>query len=126
MFKSVFDRSEKPCHIFFSLFSSIMPNCSVHSCDYKKQEKGQYQSFPLPKDPGIKAKWVQKLQKEGGFTAKITENTVICSRHFDEEDFFPVGFKDNRGRVYKKRKLKGIFLCWQKDSYLKWQFLILL
>ena len=126
MFKSVFDRSEKPCHIFFSLFSSIMPNCSVHSCDYKKQEKGQYQSFPLPKDPGIKAKWVQKLQKEGGFTARVTENTVICSRHFDEEDFFPVGFKDNRGRVYKKRKLKGIFLCWQKESYLKWQFLILL
>ena len=120
MFKSVFDRSEKPCHIFFSLFSSIMPNCSVHSCDYKKQEKGQYQSFPLPKDPGIKAKWVQKLQNEGGFTARVTENTVICSRHFDEEDFFPVGFKDNRGRVYKKRKLKGIFLSWQKEFYLKW------
>ena len=119
-------RIENPNHIFFLFSSSIMPNCSVHSCDYRKQEKGQYQSFPLPKDPGIKAKWVQKLQKKGGFTAKVTENTVICSRHFDEEDFFPVGFKDSRGRVYKKRKLKGIFYACKKISYLKRQFFILL
>ena len=82
-----------------------MPNCSVVDCDYKKQEKGQYQSFALPKDPDLKAKWVQKLQRDGVTPAKVTENTVICSRHFAEEDFDPAT-KDSRGRDLKRRKLK--------------------
>ena len=36
-----------------------MPNCSVHECtDNLSKEEGKYQSFPLPQDPNLKAKWV--------------------------------------------------------------------
>ena len=80
-----------------------MPNCSVHECTYNlSKEEGKYQSFPLPQDPDLKAKWVHSL-KRAHF--KPTKSTCICTIHFCEEDFV-FKPKDSSGRPLKKRKLK--------------------
>ena len=78
-----------------------MPDCAVIDCSYRSQAS-DYQSFPLPENSALKAKWVNSLKRSN---FKATKTTYICSRHFSDEDFLE-NPTDTRGRPLKKRKLK--------------------
>ena len=78
-----------------------MPNCAVIDCSYISQSS-DYQSFPLPENSALKAKWVKSLKRSN---FKATKSTYICSRHFSDEDFVE-NPTDTRGRPLKRRKLK--------------------
>ena len=79
-----------------------MPDCQVIDCDYRKTEKGEYQSFYFPKDPDLRKKWLDSVKRDKFFP---TNKSAVCKRHFTEEDFEPVGL-DARGRPRKRRTLK--------------------
>ena len=87
--------------MFYCFFSSKMPNCVAHNCDYTKTEKGHYQSFLFPEDPDVKRKWLKNLRR-AHFTPTAT--SAICQRHFTEEDFETI--QKNKYYVPKRRTLK--------------------
>ena len=84
-----------------------MPNCAVAGCDYTLSSKdGTYQSFKLPKEPKLRAKWLKMLNR-GNF--QPTENTCICHRHFEDSDFLTA--EENltkRGKPRDRKTLKPL------------------
>ena len=66
-----------------------MPACSIPGCKsgYATQSDGKkYMSFQLPKSEEMKAIWISKIYRENFEPSK---NTIVCSRHFLEDDFVP-------------------------------------
>ena len=75
---------------FFAFFQiSAMPACTIPGCKsgYATQSDGKkFMSFQLPKSAEMKEKWISKIYRDDFFP---TKNTIICSKHFLEEDFVP-------------------------------------
>ena len=86
-----------------------MPNCSVVGCDYKKWPKdGTYQSFPIPTEPNLRSKWLNKLNRDQNFNPDA-KNVAVCIRHFESDAF--VSAEDNkttRGKEKKRKYLKPL------------------
>ena len=84
-----------------------MPSCSVYGCKtgYATQgDKGTYQSFQYPKSPALRKKWKEKVNRKAFV---ISTSSVVCSKHFKNEDFlYFKGQKDKGGRIRQKSKLK--------------------
>ena len=87
-----------------------MPNCSVVGCDYKKWPKdGTYQSFPIPTEPNLRSKWLNKLNRDKTFNPDA-KNVAVCIRHFESDAF--VSAEDNKTTRGKEKK--------RNEGY-KWQ-----
>ena len=80
-----------------------MPNCCVINCDFRKSEKGEYQSFYFPKEPDLRRKWTAQVKRDNFSPG---EKAGVCHRHFAKDDFEPPG-KDKRGRTRKRMQLKA-------------------
>ena len=66
-----------------------MPACSIPGCKsgYATQSDGKkYMSFQLPKSEEMKEIWISKIYRDNFESSK---NTIVCSRHFLEDDFVP-------------------------------------
>ena len=91
-----------------------MPACTIPGCKsgYATQSDGKkYMSFQLPKSEEMKEKWISRIYREDFIP---TKNTIICSKHFLEEDFVP----DYENLTTKgKTKSEMMFLeSWQRTS----------
>ena len=64
-----------------------MPDCQVIDCDYRKTEKGEYQSFYFPKDPDLRKKWLDSVKRAKFFP---NNKSAVCKRHFTADDLLPV------------------------------------
>ena len=42
--------------------------------------------FNFPKDPNLRAQWLQKIRRDVGTKFKLTEITKVCSLHFRESE----------------------------------------
>ena len=97
-----------------------MPYCAVVGCKTGNKMPGriQYQQFSLPATKGMRAKWLENINRD--FTP--TPHTRICAKHFKCSDFVPAKENlDTNGKEKKKRTLKSsaiptLFLKPTKDE----------
>ena len=97
-----------------------MPYCAVVGCKTGNKMPGriQYQQFSLPATKGMRAKWLENINRD--FTP--TPHTRICAKHFKYSDFVPAKENlDTNGKEKKKRTLKSsafptLFLKPTKDE----------
>lgn len=64
-------------------------HCCVPQCTSRREKEQSLSFHTFPVDPELRKKWVHAIrrdEKEGIFT--ITGNTVVCSKHFSEMDYF--------------------------------------
>ena len=57
------------------------------SCNYEYRsctDKQKYAMFRFPKDAVMKNKWLSAIPRKNWI---ITENTRVCSKHFEKKDF---------------------------------------
>jgi hypothetical protein len=83
-----------------------MPYCAVVGCKTGNKMPGrmQYQSFKLPETKGMKAKWIEKINRD--FIPN--ENTRVCAKHFKSSDFVPAEENlDTNKKPKKKMTLKS-------------------
>ena len=90
--------------MIFRFFFSKMPDCCVVDCNFKKSPKGTYQSFYFPKDPEMRRKWLNQVQREKK-SFIVNDKSAVCTRHFKEDDFEPV-VKNKKGYTPKTKTLK--------------------
>ena len=65
-------------------------HCCVPRCKNRRENEPDWSFHTFPSDPEMKKKWVHAIrrdEKEGVFV--ITGNTVLCSKHFTESDYYP-------------------------------------
>ena len=70
-----------------SLSSNI--NCCVPLCNQRgtvDPNKKIVGFFNFPKDPNLRAQWLQKIRRDVGTKFKLTEITKVCSLHFRESE----------------------------------------
>ena len=59
-----------------------MPNkCSVVGCKSGYKDGPDYPRFQFPRDQELKAKWLLFLNRPADY--EVTDNSFICSRHFE-------------------------------------------
>ena len=87
-----------------------MPICAIVGCfnGYQvtktRPNPERHQSFLMPKDPALKKKWIEKINRKDAYNA---EKAYVCIKHFKDEDFKScVGQKDLAGRIRTLSKLK--------------------
>ena len=89
-----------------------MPSCIIDGCVYRKSariaaETGcKYRAFTLPKNPELRTLWLKKINLH---SSEVTDSTVVCWRHFEEDAY--VAIEDNvttRGGIKRKRSLKDL------------------
>ena len=83
-----------------------MPYCAAVDCKTGNKMPGriQYQTFKLPESKGMKAKWLEKINRD--FIPN--ENTRVCAKHFKTSDFVPAEENlDTNKKPKKKMTLKG-------------------
>ena len=83
-----------------------MPYCAVVGCKTGNKMPGrvQYQTFKLPPTKGMKAKWIEKINRD--FIPN--ENTRVCGKHFKSTDFVPAEENlDTNKKPKKKMTLKS-------------------
>ena len=69
-------------------FSSNI-NCCVPLCNQRGtvDPNGKRVSFfNFPKDPNLRAQWLQRIRRDVGTKFKLTEITKVCSLHFRESE----------------------------------------
>ena len=59
-----------------------VPNCNYGYCSCTDKQK--YAMFRFPKDAVMKNKWLSVISRKNW---TITENTRVCSKHFEKKDF---------------------------------------
>ena len=89
------------------VFGFKMPKCSVVNCH------SGYRGFPtqndirwfrFPKAQAKREQWEFRLHRKD---FKVSNETRICSLHFQAEDYIPdTENRDSSGRIRKKRHLK--------------------
>lgn len=82
-----------------------MPYCAVVGCKTGNKMPGriQYQQFSLPATKGMRAKWLENMNRD--FTP--TPHTRICAKHFKSSDFVPASENlDTNGKEKKKKTLR--------------------
>ena len=82
-----------------------MPYCAVVGCKTGNKMPGriQYQQFSLPATKGMRAKWLENINRD--FTP--TPHTRICAKHFKASDFVPQNENlDAHGKPKKKMTMK--------------------
>ena len=83
-----------------------MPNsCAIRDCDSFLDEIRQ-QHFQFPKDPNLRKLWIGQVQLSRNKVFQTTANSVICAKHFQENDF--VEQIDCQGRQRKRKRLSEI------------------
>ena len=61
-------------------------HCCVPLCTASSKFNGVLSFHYFPKDARLRAQWLAKIRRDGGFV--VSQNTVVCSRHFDSGLFF--------------------------------------
>eukprot|EP00117_Sycon_ciliatum_P011696 scpid70229/ scgid13067/ THAP domain-containing protein 1 len=64
-------------------------HCSVFGCSNRRSDQRDLSFHKYPKDPDLRARWVQACKREEGAHFTISSSTVVCSEHFREKDFHP-------------------------------------
>ena len=70
-----------------SLSSNI--NCCVPLCNQRgtiDANGKRFGFFNFPKDPNLRAQWLQKIRRDAGTKVKLMEITKVCSLHFRESE----------------------------------------
>ena len=69
--------------------SSSNINCCVPLCNQRGTVDANGKRvgfFNFPKDPNLRAQWLQKIRRDVGTKFKLTEITKVCSLHFRESE----------------------------------------
>ena len=69
--------------------SSSDINCCVPLCNQRgtvDANRKRVGFFNFPKDPNLRAQWLQKIRRDIGTKLKLTEITKVCSLHFRESE----------------------------------------
>ena len=64
-------------------------NCCVPLCNQRRTvdaNRKRVGFFNFPKDPNLRAQWLQKIRRGVGTKFKLTEITKVCSLHFRESE----------------------------------------
>ena len=64
----------------------MVNKCCVSGCrsNYRSSEPATYvPTFSFPKDDFLRNEWIRRINREN---LKLTKNTVICLKHFEESD----------------------------------------
>lgn len=63
-------------------------HCCVFGCTNRRVSHPYLSFHGFPSDPELRGKWIQACKREEGAHFTVTKNTVVCSSHFREKDFF--------------------------------------
>ena len=63
-------------------------HCCVVGCKNRRKDRPELSFHIFPEDLELRAKWIQACKREEGIHFSVTGNTVVCSEHFKEKDFF--------------------------------------
>ena len=77
------------CLISLGMSLSSNINCCVLLCNQRGTVDANGKRvgfFNFPKDPNLRAQWLQKIQRDVGTKFKLTEITKVCSLHFCESE----------------------------------------
>ena len=69
--------------------SSSNINSCVHLCNQRGTIDANGKRvgfFNFPKDPNLRAQWLQKIRRDAGTKFKLTEITKVCSLHVRESE----------------------------------------
>ena len=69
--------------------SSSNIHCCVPLCNQRgtvDANRKRAGFFNFPKDPNLRAQWLQRIQRDVGTKFKLTEITKVCSLHFHESE----------------------------------------
>ena len=67
----------------------------VHICIIKCCKKhGTSGFYNFPRDPGVFAKWVEKVSLSGVSASEVKKHSRVCGKHFVSSDFVKVRLKD--------------------------------
>ena len=89
--------------------SSSNINCCVFFCNQggTVDANGKRVGFFIfPKDPNLRAQWLQKIRRDVGTKFKLTEITNVCSLHFRESEI-----EIEKGLVKAKSKKASFVSC---------------
>ena len=81
-----------------------MKSCVAAVCSNKKSETVSL--FNFPKDPELRQKWIQNVQRTGTEWKGPTQNSVVCSEHFESSCFEASYDLATKMGLQKRRKLK--------------------
>lgn len=63
--------------------------------------------FKFPKDPVLRQKWVNNVQRTRAQWSGPSEHSVLCSQHFDSSCFEPDSELTSQMGLQKRKRLKG-------------------
>lgn len=66
-----------PCHC-------CVPQCSTRG--YRDSDGAKVSFYSFPSDKDLKKKWIHAIRRDEGTSFQVTKTTVVCSRHFREDD----------------------------------------
>ena len=75
--------------------------CSVYGCNSASNSNPELSFFQYPKDPNFLKAWVRRVRRDGFIP---TSTSLICSKHFNEDDFTVA--KTDTPSIFKKKRLK--------------------
>ena len=82
-----------------------MVYCCIVGCETgtRRKEVEKFQTFTLPESKGMKAKWLEKINRDN-----LPKFPVVCAKHFEESAFIPKEQNlDTNGKEKKKKSLKS-------------------
>ncbi|KAJ8314439.1 hypothetical protein KUTeg_006589 [Tegillarca granosa] len=62
-------------------------HCCVPFCTSDSRYNKELHFHHIPKNPTLKKDWIIKIRGDEGPLFKITQATVVCSKHFKKEDY---------------------------------------
>lgn len=64
-------------------------HCCVFGCTNRRSKKAGFSFHSFPSSEEQKRKWIQAIRREEGEHFLVTDDTVVCSAHFERGCYFP-------------------------------------
>ncbi|XP_033725158.1 THAP domain-containing protein 2-like [Pecten maximus] len=61
-------------------------HCCVPKCNGDSRRHDGLSFHRLPQDKELRKQWIIKIRRDEGLNFKVTDSTVVCSRHFNQGD----------------------------------------
>ena len=93
---------------FVHLMMPLPDYCCAFGCSNRRANCPGVSFHHFPRDEPLRSQWIHAVGRDTRKDFSVTKNAVVCSDHFEKDNFWPsvTGPDDGSGFTVTKRRLK--------------------